>query len=293
MLQVQVLLQMQRSIPTAAASPACCFSPAPVRCCPQVLASITALQPCSLGKLTQGWTAGGAPQVPCNRLGLGATLQRCTTLLSIDLSGLYRVASDQMLQDIAASCPQLQHCRLSRCICLTTAGLEALVDGLPGLCSLSLLGCNGLGGALAVGRLRQLEELELSWCQYVDARAVSLGAMCSTLGSRSWLPGFWNACQNPTSMPKPDRVAAWLTSPACTCALLCSYLEVAAPSASCTCEAVTPSAMTSAGSCRAWRSSTWPSLQSQVQTLAHESVQQLQGLFCCIPLLREHVLPAI
>jgi hypothetical protein len=178
----EVLLQMQRGIPTAAAaaSPARCFSPAPVRCCPQVLASITTLQPRSLGKLTQGWTVGGAPQVPCKRLGLAATLQRCTALLSIDLSGLYLAASNQMLKDIAASCPQLRQCRLSRCICLTTEGLEALVDGLPGLRSLSLLGCNDLGGALAVGRLRQLEKLELSWCQYVDARAVSLGAMSST-----------------------------------------------------------------------------------------------------------------
>ena len=174
-LQVLLLVQRKHSPRPAAAPrrpcPLLLFFAAPVRCL-QVLASVTALQPFSLGKSAQGSREGGSPQEPYKCLDLKATLQRCSALLCIDLGGLYRVASDQLLQNTAASCPQLHQLRLSRCICITTAGLEALVDGLPGLRSLSLLGCNGLGDALAVGRLRQLEELELSWCQNVDARAV-------------------------------------------------------------------------------------------------------------------------
>ncbi|KAL4419695.1 hypothetical protein ABPG75_006793 [Micractinium tetrahymenae] len=147
-------------------------------CLIAVLATqVLALQPSSFGARANAVPARApALCLPSGQLDLCPLLRRCAALERLSLAGLHRIASDELLRTVAASCPRLQELVLDFCGGVTRAGLEhvqALVEGAPGLRCLSLRRCAGLGSVAALARLSRLEDLDLSYCARGSAAALA------------------------------------------------------------------------------------------------------------------------
>ncbi|KAL4437813.1 hypothetical protein ABPG77_005725 [Micractinium sp. CCAP 211/92] len=135
---------------------------------------VLALQPCSFG-LRANTVPARVPALclPSGHLQLCPILRHCTALERLSLAGLHRIASDELLHTVAHSCPRLREVVLDFCGGVTTAGLQALAEGVPGLRCLSLRRCNGLGSVAFLGRLSRLEDLDLSYCGQGSAAALA------------------------------------------------------------------------------------------------------------------------
>lgn len=100
----------------------------------QVLATqVLALQPSSFGP-----RANAVPvHTPAfcllsGHLDLCPILRRCTALERLNLAGLHRITSDELLRTVAARCPRLRELLLDFCDGVTAAGLEVPVWGSAG-----------------------------------------------------------------------------------------------------------------------------------------------------------------
>lgn len=102
--------------------------------CHEVLATqVLALQPSSFGP-----RANAVPvHTPAfcllsGHLDLCPILRRCTALERLNLAGLHRITSDELLRTVAARCPRLRELLLDFCDGVTAAGLEVPVWGSAG-----------------------------------------------------------------------------------------------------------------------------------------------------------------
>lgn len=108
----------------------------------------------------------------------GDALQKLTEIEGLKLRRLYLVSCDQLTNagvvKLVTAQTALTHLDLSSCVRITDACLQSIAQWLPQLTVLGLRLCRAITdmGLVCLGALRQLEEIDVSGCEYVTGQGI-------------------------------------------------------------------------------------------------------------------------